>query len=247
MSDLLRSRRGQGPHSGVTPATWSRRALLVGAFQALTLLAACTARPPNPPADPGASPAGNGGGTPSPTPATPATPLNQGGGCVLAAVVRPTPMPYPGYSEMEPSTGLHVTGPAQEVDLATYRLKVIGLVEQPLSLSYDDVRCLPKVQAHVSLNCPGYFTDEVSLSGATFASVLALARPQAKAVRVTITSVEGRTTPFALEEVQAPENFLAYQWKEEPLPPSHGFPLRAVFPAKAGTVWVKWVTQLELS
>ena len=156
-------------------------------------------------------------------------------------------MPYPGYTEVEPSTGLHVTGPAQEVDLATYRLKVSGLVDQPLSLSYDDVRCLPTVRAQVSLTCPGFFTDEVSLAGVTFAGVLALARPQAKATRITITSVEGHTATFPLAEVQAPENFLAYQWGEEPLPPSHGFPLRAVFPARLGGDWVKWVNQLELS
>ncbi len=243
MSHLLRSRRGQGLNSGARPATLSRRALLAGAFQALTLLAACSALPPGPPAGPDATSASN----PSPTSAAPPTPLSQGGGCVLAAVVPPTPVPYPGYTEVEPSTGLHVTGKAQEVDLASYRLKVIGLVEQPLSLSYDDVRCLPKVQAHVSLTCPGFFTDEVSLAGTTFASVLALARPQAKATRITMTSVEGHTGIFALDEVQAPENFLAYQWKEEPLPPSHGFPLRAVFPAKLGGDWVKWVTQLEVS
>ncbi len=247
MSHLLRSRRSQDSNSGATPSTLSRRVVLAGAFQALTLLAACSALPPSPPADLGASPAGSQGGPPSPTPAAPPTPLSQGGGCVLAAVVPPTPVPYPGYTEEEPSTGLHVTGPAQEVDLASYRLKVIGLVEQPLSLSYDDVRCLPTVRARVSLTCPGFFTDEASLAGATFASVLALARPQAKAARVTVTSVEGYAIAFSLDEVQAPENFLAHQWKEEPLPPSHGFPLRAVFPAKSGGTWVKWVTQLELS
>lgn len=52
---------------------------------------------------------------------------------------------------------------------------------------------------------------------------------------------------YGLDEVLAPGNFLAYQWKEEPLPPSHGFPLRAVFPLKSGANWVKWVTQIELS
>ena len=109
------------------------------------------------------------------------------------------------------------------------------------------MRCLPKVQAHVSLNCPGFFTDEASLTGATFASVLALAKPQAKATRVKVTSVEDYTMPFSLDEVLATENFLAYQWKDEPLPPSHGFPLRAVFPLKSGANWVKWVTQIELS
>jgi DMSO/TMAO reductase YedYZ molybdopterin-dependent catalytic subunit len=148
---------------------------------------------------------------------------------------------------VEPSTGLHVTGEAQEVDPVSYRLKVVGLVEQPLSLSYDDLRCLPKIQAHTSLTCPGFFTDAASLAGFTFASLFALAKPLTKAGRVKLTSVEGYSMTFTVDEVLAPGNFLAYQWKDEPLPASHGFPLRGVFPLKAGSNWVKWVTQVELS
>jgi DMSO/TMAO reductase YedYZ molybdopterin-dependent catalytic subunit len=50
-----------------------------------------------------------------------------------------------------------------------------------------------------------------------------------------------------LDEIQAADNFLAYQWEDQPLPASHGFPLRSVMPARAGSNWVKWVRQLELS
>ena len=93
-------------------------------------------------------------------------------------MVPPTPIPYPGYAQQEPETGLHVTSNALRVDLASYRLKVSGLVNQPLSLSYDDLRCLPKVQADVRLECPGYFVDWATLAGPTLASVIALAGPR---------------------------------------------------------------------
>jgi len=209
----------------------SRRVVLAGALQSLALLAACSAAPPSPEPAPTASPA----------------PLSRGPACALPPVVRPTTVPYPGYTQMEPSTGLHVTGEAQEIDPISYRLKVIGLVEQPLSLTYDDMRCLPKVQARVSLTCPGFFTDVADLAGATFADLLALAQPRSQASRIRLTSVEGYTMPFSLDDVLAQDNFLAYQWKDEPLPPSHGFPLRAVFPRQSGGNWVKWVTQIEVS
>ena len=52
---------------------------------------------------------------------------------------------------------------------------------------------------------------------------------------------------FALDEIQAEDNFLAYQWEDQPLPASHCFPLQGVMPVRAGSNWVKWVSRLELS
>jgi DMSO/TMAO reductase YedYZ molybdopterin-dependent catalytic subunit len=52
---------------------------------------------------------------------------------------------------------------------------------------------------------------------------------------------------FTLDEMQAEDNFLAYQWGDQPLPTSHGFPLRGVMPTRGGSNWVKWVRRLELS
>jgi DMSO/TMAO reductase YedYZ molybdopterin-dependent catalytic subunit len=242
MKNLPRSFRGDEANGGSRRAILSRRAFLVAGLQSLALLAACTARLPAPPAATAAVPAGG-----SPTPSAPPVSPTPVGTCVAPAVVAPTPVPYPGYTQVEPSTGLHVTGPAKLVDLDSYRLEVTGLVDHPLSLTYDDVRCLPKVAAHVRLECPGFFADEVNLAGITFASVIALAGPQADAKRVRVVSVEDYSMSFTLDEIQAEENFLAYQWEDQPLPASHGFPLRGVMPVRAGSNWVKWVGRLELS
>jgi DMSO/TMAO reductase YedYZ molybdopterin-dependent catalytic subunit len=97
------------------------------------------------------------------------------------------------------------------------------------------------------LECPGFFADEANLAGVTFASVIAFAGPQPGAKSVRVASVEDYSMSFALDEVQAEENFLAYQWEDQPLPASHGFPLRGAMPARAGSSWIKWVRQLELS
>jgi len=224
----------------------SRRAVLVTTLQALVSLAACAA--PRPVASPklvispAPTPVDNQGAHPTPS---------QGASCTasLPTVTPPTPIPYPGYAQQEPETGLHVTSGALHVDLASYRLKVSGLVDQPLSLSYDDLRCLPKVQAEVRLECPGYFVDWARLAGPTLASVIALAGPRPNVARVTLTSVNGYSFPFWLAEAQAEENFLAYEWgsRGEPLPASHGFPLRAALPSKAGSAWVKWLEEIQLS
>lgn len=65
--------------------------------------------------------------------------------CVLPTVVPPTPpAEIPGYTQLDPATGLHMTGTPHKLDLLTYRLKVTGKVARPLELSYDDLRCLVK-------------------------------------------------------------------------------------------------------
>jgi DMSO/TMAO reductase YedYZ molybdopterin-dependent catalytic subunit len=242
MNNHPRSSRGDDANGDSRRSIMSRRAFLAVGFQTLAVLAACTARLPAPPAATAPVPAGD-----TPTPNAPPMSPSPAGTCVAAAVMAPTPVPYPGYTQVEPSTGLHVTGPAKLVDLDTYRLEVIGLVDHPLSLSYDEVRCLPKVKAHVRLECPGFFADEVNLAGVTFASVIALARPQPGAKSVRVASVEDYSMGFTLDEMQIEDNFLAYQWEDQPLPASHGFPLRGVMPTRAGSNWVKWVRQLELS
>ncbi len=60
-------------------------------------------------------------------------------------------------------------------------------------------------------------------------------------------SVDGHVITLGSKEAQAPENFLAYEWEGETLPPSHGFPLRAVLPGIAGGDWLKWLSEIELS
>ena len=102
----------------------SRRAVLVTTLQALVSLAACTV--PRPESVVGPEPLI--GPAPSPVAPSPVAPLSgggQGGACLasLPTVVPPTPIPYPGYAQQEPDTGLHVTSNALHVDLAGYRLK----------------------------------------------------------------------------------------------------------------------------
>jgi len=225
----------------------SRRAVLVATLQAAATLVACTMPLPEPLLTSAPSPADDQG---SPlTPDVPRITASQVPRCArsLPAVVPPTRIPYPGYAQQEPETGLHVTSGALSVDLPTYRLLVSGLVNQPLSLSYDDLRCLPKVEAEVELVCPGYFVDHARLAGPTLASVIELAAPRPDAARITLTSGNGYFTDLRLEEVQGEENFLAYEWRGEPLPASHGFPLRAALPGKPGSAWVKWLGEIRLA
>lgn len=165
--------------------------------------------------------------------------------CKLAKLIAPTrPPTTPAYTELDEITGLHMTGTVQEIDLATYRLEVTGLVDRPLSLTLDELRCMPVVITHEDLVCPGFFDDEATWSGVPIKHVLDLAGVQSGAKDVRLVSGDAHISYPSINNAMDEKNFLAYAWNDKPLPVLHGFPLRGVFPGMAGNMWTKWLVKL---
>jgi DMSO/TMAO reductase YedYZ molybdopterin-dependent catalytic subunit len=151
----------------------------------------------------------------------------------------------PGYLEVDPETGLHMTGTPTEVDIATYRLKVTGKVEREVSLAYEEILGLqPKVSGSPDLVCPGYFVDKATWSGVPFKTILDAAGVEADAAWVRMRAADGYSIKVELEVAKAPDSFLAYELEGKTLPVSQGFPLRAVLPGQEGNRWVKWIVEL---
>jgi DMSO/TMAO reductase YedYZ molybdopterin-dependent catalytic subunit len=172
--------------------------------------------------------------------------------CGLTAVAAPVlPTSIPGYNELDPATGLHMTGDVQKVGLekldpARYRLQVTGKVDHPLSLTYDDLRCMPKAKTNVPLICSGYFVDVANWGGTPLAGVLEKAGVQPGATQISLVSADGYWNLERLDVATAPDNLLAYEWEGQTLPVLHGFPVRAVLPTEEGSKWVKWLVQIDV-
>lgn len=167
--------------------------------------------------------------------------------CSLSPITVPKlPDKIPGYTELDPDTGLHVTGTAQQIDLESYVLEITGKVTQPLTLKFDDLRCLPKITSRPTLTCPGFFEDTATWSGASLEYVLNLAAVQEAATHIRLVSADGYATLVEMKEALSGENYLAYEWEGKPIPVLHGFPVRAVFPGSDGNRWVKWLVRIEV-
>ncbi len=161
-------------------------------------------------------------------------------------VVPPTPSKIPGYTELDPTTGLHVTAPLQTVDVERYRLEVTGKVNHPLRLAYDELRCMPRVAARSTLVCPGFFSDTASWAGVSLKYVLEKAGVQAGATGVRLIGADDYSSSLPIGTAKKEGNFLAYEWEGKAVPRLHGFPLRAVFPGLEGNQWVKWLVRIEV-
>lgn len=169
--------------------------------------------------------------------------------CSITPVVVPTmPARNPGYAQPDPATDnrLHITGQATEIDPAQYRLKVSGLIDRPLELTYDDLRCMPRASVHCTLVCPGFFEDEATWTGVPLTHILDLAAVKPEASGITLVGADGYRIQVSLSAARFADNLLAYQWEDEPLPVLHGFPVRAVFPELQGNHWVKWLMELQV-
>ena len=99
--------------------------------------------------------------------------------------------------------GLHVTGTPVEVDIETFRLRIGGAVEKPLSLSFEQIRALPAVRQEITLDCPGFFTDRGVWTGVPVRDLLALAGLRSGAAKVVFTSLsEDYTSTLSLQDVE---------------------------------------------
>ncbi len=159
-----------------------------------------------------------------------------------------------------------------DVDAASWRLEIGGLVERPASLSLDDLRSRPAVEAAVTMECAGngralveprvvsqpWILEAVGTArwrGTLLAPLLEEAGVQEDAVEVLFTGldrgVEGdeaqayeRSLPVAA--LLEGEALLAYEVNGVPLPPQHGYPLRLVVPGWYGMTSVKWLERITV-
>jgi DMSO/TMAO reductase YedYZ molybdopterin-dependent catalytic subunit len=141
---------------------------------------------------------------------------------------------------------LHRTGRPQDYDINTWRLAVDGLVESPLSLTYEDLLSRPQVSELVLLICPGFFWDNATWTGTPLGLILEEAGVSAQATQILIQAGDGYSRKISLEDAVADGVFLAYEVNGETLPKEHGHPIRLVMRDHFGSKWVKWIERIEV-
>lgn len=191
-----------------------------------------------------------GDASPIPTAAQPVAPLVNG---VDLAPTTPglTPIVMPNDQFYRIDTALITPS----VDLMTWRLRVHGLVNREVSLSWDDLIAMPMLEQYVTIACVsnevgGDLVGNAKWSGVRLRDVLELAGVQASATQLVGRSVDGWTAgmPTAWVMDEAREPMIAIKMNDEPLPPAHGFPARLIVPGLYGYVSAtKWLSDLELT
>jgi DMSO/TMAO reductase YedYZ molybdopterin-dependent catalytic subunit len=141
------------------------------------------------------------------------------------------------------------------IDVATWTLRVHGLVDRETVLTYDQLVALPIVEDYVTIACVsnvvgGDLVGNAAWRGVPLRAVLDLAGVQPAATQLVGRAVDGFTvglpTAWVMDESRVP--LVAVGMNGQPLPREHGYPARLIVPGLYGYVSAtKWLSELELT
>ena len=154
-----------------------------------------------------------------------------------------------------------------EVDLATWKLEVSGLVDNPLMLTIDDVKARPRQEVTFTLECSGNhgfptFTGAIGnakWAGTPLAPILKEAGIQEDGIEVIffghdvgeeerrdVKMRQNFARSMSVEDALEDTMLLCYEMNGEPLPHDNGAPLRLIAPGWYGIACVKWLKRIEV-
>jgi len=153
-----------------------------------------------------------------------------------------------------------------QLDLSSYRLRVTGMVDNPLELTLQDVMNRDVLELDAGWECGGNretimngLVGNARWRGVTLRNLLEQAGIQDGAKEIVffggdIGSEEIRgaevekafARSLSIPDAMRPENMLAFEMNGEPLPLAHGRPLRLIVPGWYGVANVKWLTQIHV-
>ena len=170
-----------------------------------------------------------------------------------SAAVKPAPGTRPEFTSVENHYRIDINAIPPKVDDQLWRLKTTGLVEQPLSLTLEELRGYEPMHQFVTLSCisnpvGGDLIGTTRWTGVSLQRLLPDLRLQPTATHIKIRSADDFFEVVALDAIKADERImLTYAWDGVPLNREHGFPLRIYIPDVHGMKQPKWIESIELT
>jgi DMSO/TMAO reductase YedYZ molybdopterin-dependent catalytic subunit len=182
-----------------------------------------------------------------PAPSQPAPPLPAG-----------SDLRIPGISSfVTPSSSFYRVDTAivlPEVDPQNWQLRIHGMVEREVTISFAELLRRPLIEHYLTLTCvsnpvSGPYIGNAKWLGASLAALIRSARPRAGATQLLCTSADGFTSGTPIQVVlDGRDALLAVAMNGSALPVQHGFPARMVVPGLYGYVSAtKWVTDIKVT
>lgn len=138
-----------------------------------------------------------------------------------------------------------------ENNFKDYKLKIGGLVENPVELSLEELKTLEKEQSITMHHCIQGWSGIAEWGGVHISKIVDLVKPHPSVTTVAFYSFgEGLYGGFyydtnTLDNCLKPQSILAWEMNYESLSHIHGAPLRLRIENQLGYKMVKWISSIE--
>jgi len=172
-----------------------------------------------------------------------------------AAVPNPAPYDLKGLSSEVTPTSEFYTVSKNFIDPSVaangWRLKIDGLVDRPMDLSYDDLRALPASEGYYTLMCisnevGGDLMGNAMWRGVKLAYLLDQAGVHQDGFKAMFSAADDYKDSVMLSRALHPDTLLAWEMNGAPLAREHGFPARLLIPGIYGMKNVKWLNGISI-
>jgi DMSO/TMAO reductase YedYZ molybdopterin-dependent catalytic subunit len=143
---------------------------------------------------------------------------------------------------------------APQIQPASWQLRIHGMVDKPMTLTFDELMKRPMIDHDVTLTCVsenvgGGYIGNARWQGTLLADILRKAGLQSGAQQIVMRDVNQMNIGVAVDPLMDGRTaLLAVGMNGQPLPQEHGFPVRVVVPGLYGYVSAtKWVVDMEVT
>src|SRR6478752_4697222 len=137
------------------------------------------------------------------------------------------------------------------IDSSSWSLSIKGLVNNPITLNYEQIKSMNSVEEYATLSCisnkiGGDLVSSALWKGIPLRDILNKAQVKPQVKYIVFRCYDGYDVGIPLESGLKDGTILAYNMNNIPLPNDHGYPLRAIVPGFYGMMNPKWITEIEL-
>jgi DMSO/TMAO reductase YedYZ molybdopterin-dependent catalytic subunit len=137
------------------------------------------------------------------------------------------------------------------IRLPDWSLSIRGLVERPITLTYEQLAEKSTVSRIVTLECVGNtvggeFISTAEWTGVELRSLLEKCGIREQAYDVVFRAADGFSDSIRVDHAMRGDVMIAHNMNGVPLPQGHGFPARMIVPGHYGMKSVQWLTEIEV-
>ena len=151
----------------------------------------------------------------------------------------------PGQREVDNFPVLDM-GVHPEVPREQWSLKIHGLVENPVTLDWEQFMALEPFQDTSDFHCVTTWSQfDMEFEGVAFFTLTELIKPRPSASHLFFTGYDDYTTNTTLDACMDDDVMIAHSWNGQPLTLEHGGPARMIIPKLYAWKGAKFIREIE--